>query len=205
MQLRYNSVARQFVRVSDSDEAGSRHPWRWMPAGRKGAIRNIERLGITGLSEYVGERSVDLRQLCDIHEIQQLLATYVFAIDSKNYAALDEVFVPDATFDYTATGGIAGDYRTIKPWLEKALSHFPVTQHLIGLPLIDIQGDRATSRAMLINLMQLKQPNRTHQFFVGATYVDELIRTERGWRIARRVETDAWFKDPPTDFTPEAA
>ena len=148
---------------------------------------------------------MDARAVSDIVEIQQLLASYVHAIDAKDFDALDLVFTPDATFDYSATGGETGDYARIKPWLKKALAPFPVTQHLIGLPLIRLDGDRATARTMLFNPMQLAREGGDHLFFVGATYVDELVRTSTGWRIARRVETDAWVNDPPADFTPETA
>ena len=145
---------------------------------------------------------MELRALSDIVEIQQLLAAYVFAIDAKDFDALDRVFTPDATFDYSVTGGETGDYAKIKPWLKKALAPFPVTQHLIGLPLIRLDGDKATARTMLFNPMQL---GGDHLFFVGATYIDDLIRTPEGWRITRRAEADPWVKDPPQNFAPEKA
>ncbi len=49
----------------------------------------------------------------DIIAIQQLLAAYVFAIDAKDYDALDAVFLPGATVDYRAAGGAAGTWPTI--------------------------------------------------------------------------------------------
>ncbi|RJF93145.1 nuclear transport factor 2 family protein [Sphingomonas cavernae] len=141
----------------------------------------------------------------DIVEIQQLLAAYVFAIDARDYDALDDVFTPDAEIDYRATGGAEGRWAEIKPWLGRALAPFPITQHLIGLPLIRIDGDTATARTMLFNPMQLARPEGDHLFLLGCTYADELVRTAQGWRIAKRVETDFWVKDPPSDFTPEPA
>lgn len=144
-------------------------------------------------------------EMGDILAIQNLLAVYAFAIDEKDFDALDDVFTPDATFDYTATGGVAGDWSTIKPWLAAALARFPVTQHLVGMPRIRLAGDRATSATMLFNPMLLKRDGGDHIFFVGATYRDELARTAQGWRISRRVETDPWIKDLPADFTPTPA
>lgn len=143
--------------------------------------------------------------VADILAIQNLLATYAFALDEKDYDALDDVFTPDATFDYTATGGVAGDWPKIKPWLAAALARFPVTQHLVGLPRIRLAGDRATCSTMLFNPMVLKRESGDIIFFVGGTYRDELVRTPKGWRITRRVETDPWIKDLPSDFTPTPA
>ncbi|MDX2274584.1 MAG: nuclear transport factor 2 family protein [Hyphomonadaceae bacterium] len=143
--------------------------------------------------------------MADVLEIQALLATYVFALDEKDFDALDSVFTPDASFDYTATGGVTGDWKTIKPWLQAALARFPVTQHLVGLPRIRLDGDKATCATMLFNPMLVKHNGKDVLFFIGATYRDDLVRTKEGWRITRRVETDPWMKDLPSDFVPEPA
>lgn len=143
--------------------------------------------------------------MSDVMEIQNLLATYAFALDEKDFDALDALFTPDATFDYTATGGAVGDWKVIKPWLVAALARFPVTQHLNGLPRIRVDGDRATCATMLFNPMKLTHEGKDIIFFVGATYRDDLVRTPEGWRISRRVESDAWMKDLPASFTPTQA
>jgi 3-phenylpropionate/cinnamic acid dioxygenase small subunit len=144
-------------------------------------------------------------EMADILAIQNLLATYAFGLDEKDFDALDQVFTPDASFDYTATGGIAGDWSKIKPWLKAALARFPTTQHLVGLPRIRLNGDRATCATMLFNPMLLNHNGKDIIFFVGGTYRDELVRTAQGWRIHRRVESDPWIKDLPADFTPTPA
>lgn len=146
-----------------------------------------------------------MRATDDIIAIQQLLAAYVFAIDEGDYDALDAVFVPGATVDYRAAGGAAGTWPTMKAWLKGALAPFPLTQHLLGLPLIRLDGDRASARTMLFNPMRLARPQDEELFFVGCTYVDDLIRTARGWRIAKRVETDFWAKGAPADLIAESA
>lgn len=141
------------------------------------------------------------QHMADILAIQQLLADYVYALDAKDYGALDRVFVPEAQVDYSAMGGEKGSWSQIKPWLAAALSSFPITQHVIGLPQIRLDGDRATAKTMLINPMTLRREGRSDcLFFCGCTYADELVRTSDGWRIAARREQDGWFKDAPTDY-----
>jgi len=135
----------------------------------------------------------------DILEIQGLLAAYVFAIDDRDFDRLDSVFTPDAEIDYTATGGVRGNFSLIKNWLARALGPFPQSQHLIGLPLITLAGDGARSRVMLFNPMR-PPPAHGGLFFCGASYQDTLARTPQGWRITRRTETDPWFKDAPEDM-----
>ena len=69
-----------------------------------------------------------LQEISDRLEINDLLSRYTFAIDNKDFDALDAVFTPDATIDYTTSGGIKGRYPEVKAWLAKALSMFPMTQ-----------------------------------------------------------------------------
>ena len=55
-----------------------------------------------------------LQELSDRLEIDDLLSRYTFAIDERDFDALDDVFTPDATIDYTTSGGIKGSYPEVK-------------------------------------------------------------------------------------------
>lgn len=124
-------------------------------------------------------------------EIQSLLARYVFAIDEKDYDALDDVFAADARIVYVLDGGttIDGSYSEVKDWIIRTIEAFPVTQHLIGLPHISIDGNTARAKSMLFNPMLLRRGSREDLFFVGGTYQDDLVRGPTGWRIKQRRET----------------
>ena len=128
--------------------------------------------------------------------IQDLIVKYAWAIDTKNWDALDTVFLPDAWLDYSSNpGGKAGHYTTIRAWLEKSLAPFPVTQHLVTNIDVTVDGDRATARTMVYNPMgAATREGPLHFFFMGGRYDDELVRTADGWRIAKRVETALWFE-----------
>lgn len=143
---------------------------------------------------------MDIQRISDILEIQALLTDYVFALDTREFDRLDDVFTADAVCDYHATGGRKGDWSEIKPWLVSALGGFGLSQHLIGLPQIRFDladGDRATSMTMLFNPMHMPPEKGGQIFFIGATYSDELVRTAAGWRIASRTEIAPWSKDVP--------
>lgn len=135
----------------------------------------------------------DLQQLADRFEIEDVLTRYAWAIDSKNFDELDDVFTPDAHVDYTSSGGEAGAYPQIKAWLAKVLPHFPAYQHHVTNKQITIDGDKATSRAEFYNPMIMAKPDGTTSiFFVGGEYHDELVRTSQGWRISDRLEKSIW-------------
>ena len=102
------------------------------------------------------------------------------------------------TVDYTTSGGIRGLYPEVRTWLAKALSAFSMTQHMISNSLVQIAGDRATARTMVFNPMGSDTPEgKLHLFYVGAYYNDELVRTPDGWRIAVRIEEQAYFDGRP--------
>ncbi len=129
------------------------------------------------------------QEISDRIEISDLLIRYARAIDTKDYALLDTCFTPDAHVDYTSSGGTAGKYPEVRAWLEKALAPFPCMMHFVGNTTLELDEDRARSRTYVINPMGLPSKDGSlHVFTVCAHYVDKLVRTPEGWRIAERIE-----------------
>ncbi len=143
------------------------------------------------------------RLFSDRLEIQSLLTRYCTAIDGKNFDDLDEVFIGEAFIDYTSAGGVKGEYPEVKEWLGKALALFPMTQHVVSNFEIEVSGNEARSRCVFYNPMGLpggtNQPDELKLFFIGGYYNDKLVRTEKGWRIAERIEETSWKDLPPQE------
>jgi hypothetical protein len=136
---------------------------------------------------------MDLQELSDRQEITDLLTAYSYAVDFHRWDDLDAVFTPDATLDLTATGGESGDLATMKSWLAKTLAMFAGHQHLVATSKIDLDGDRAQAKTICHNPMYLDRDGTQHVLFVGLWYVDELVRTSDGWRIAARRQEKAYL------------
>ena len=143
------------------------------------------------------------QNMSDRLEIQDLLTAYCDAIDSRNWNALDDIFTPDAIIDYTEAGGAKGTLEEIKLYLDRALKPFSGMQHMLGLPMIKITGDEASSRTILFNPMVIEKEGNPNVFFVGLWYRDKLVRTSKGWRIQSRHEELSYFHNLPKDFAPE--
>lgn len=148
---------------------------------------------------------LSLQEISDRLEIQDLFARYSFAIDERDWDALDAIFTPDARIDYSETGGAAGSFAEIKAWLPKALERFPMFQHMVATTKLDIDGDTARSRTILFNPMTYRAENGEDQvFFIGLWYRDKLVRTPAGWRISERYEEMAYSHNvPPMPPVPE--
>lgn len=142
------------------------------------------------------------QEISDRFDIQDLLTDYCHAIDTQQFDHLDDIFTEDAFIDYTAVGGAKGNLAEIKVYLSKALAKFSGMQHMLGLPQIKIDQDKASARTICFNPMVLQKDGAPHVFFVGIWYVDELIRTAKGWRIKHRTEEFSYFHNFPSEFTP---
>ena len=130
--------------------------------------------------------------------LTRLVTEYAYAIDERNWDALDRVFTPDAYIDYRAMGGIDGRYPAVKAWLPEALKHFPGYMHFNGNFLFDVTGDTATGKIACINPMRVPKPEGGEETMIlGLWYLDKYRRTKDGWRITERVEKRGFDHNMP--------
>ena len=137
---------------------------------------------------------MELGELTDKAEIRELLFRYARAVDDKDWALMSTVFTPAARLDYTSVDGPAGPRDEVVGWLERSLAPVPMTQHFITNIEIDLDGDRASVRAMFYNPMQLS--GLTEMCACGGNYHHQLVRTPDGWRSEQLVEETKWFVNP---------
>lgn len=133
------------------------------------------------------------QEVADRVEILDLLARYSSVVDRGAWEEMTGLFTPDAVLDFSATSGIRGSVREHQEFNAKVLSGFASTQHVMGLPTVVVDGDRATSRSICFNPMVVDD---AHVFFVGLWYDDVLVRTEDGWRFCARVQQKSFFHNP---------
>lgn len=134
--------------------------------------------------------TLSLQQLSDRIEIDDLLTRYATGVDRRDWDLWESCFTPDATIDYGAFGGTCGGVKEVRAWLEKTMAMFPMSQHLVINREVEIDGDRARCRSGFYNPMSLAagEGEPPLLWFDGGYYCDELVRTEAGWRIQKRVE-----------------
>jgi hypothetical protein len=119
--------------------------------------------------------------------IQDLIARYAVVVDSGDYDGLDELFTDGATIDFTTFGGPVDNLLGIKRFLADSLGIFKRTQHMMGLPLITLEGDRAIGRTSCNNPMVINDSDGgTKVWLIGLWYDDEFVRTDAGWRFTSR-------------------
>ncbi len=137
------------------------------------------------------------QELSDRLELQDLITAYSYAIDFHRFDDLDDIFVPEATLDFTATGGIRATLPEIKAWLATVLPNFAGHQHLVATSQVTIDGDTATARTICHNPMWFADA-ALPPLFVGLWYLDEFARTGAGWQITQRVQQQGYLHGLPS-------
>jgi 3-phenylpropionate/cinnamic acid dioxygenase small subunit len=149
----------------------------------------------------MADMNKQVQLLIDRLEIDDLLTRYTVALDTRRWDLLATVFTPDATIDYTSSEGIKGQFPEVAAWLEKALTPFSATQHLLGNRQIELDGDQGTGLTYFFNPNSLTDAAGTAtMLFVGGFYRDKFVRTAEGWRVADRYEETTWVNsEEPLD------
>lgn len=129
-------------------------------------------------------------------EIQEVLTRYAHALDTRDHQLFRDVFLDNADIDYSAAGGVRGGLQVWQDWIHPAMSKFDSWQHLLSNFIIDVDGDRATAVTRCYNPLQGRREDGSHYVLhTGACYQDQLVRTENGWRIEKRVLGMDWMDD----------
>ncbi len=138
----------------------------------------------------------DLQSVRDELDIQRVITDYAWACDNRDWALLKSVFTDDAHLDYSSTEGPAGSRDEVVAWLEQSLSQVLI-QHVVSNFQIDLDGDRATVRAMFYTAVEL--PGLDEMLMTGGYYDETLVRTSGGWKIQRLFEDNRWMKPSMPD------
>lgn len=125
----------------------------------------------------------------DIIAIQQVLARYTLALDSRRADLIVGCFTEDGTMQIGDIYHLSA--REFADISMQSLPNFGATQHMLGLPLIHVEGDRAWSRCHYM-AQHIKDAASPRAFMIGGWYDDELIRTNDGWRISKRRGCPLW-------------
>jgi hypothetical protein len=120
--------------------------------------------------------SQDPKRIADLVEIEQLCARYLAYASQFVPDEWLKVFTPDA--EYSAFGTKYGVDR-----MTQLLAAAPRGQFIANMPVVELDGDRATGVQHFLFIDQTTHAMRL------AWYKDEYVRTADGWRIRRRSTT----------------
>ncbi len=131
----------------------------------------------------------------DIVEINQLLAHYGHIVDAADWDRFDELFLPDAELDYTPVNAPAVFHGIgeIQDYFRGA--NHPSAHHCVNV-YVYAEGDSVRVKSKFF--APYTRDSHTPKRWYGGDYDDVVVRTDEGWRFARRVCSARW------QFTPDS-
>jgi len=134
--------------------------------------------------------------LADREALRDLPQRYARAVDQRDFDALDALFHPEGVVD-----GMRG--RAEVPAYLATMRATPascaVSMHVLGDPLITLEpgADTATMDTYAV-VHQLERVQPPHDdATMGMRYLDEVVRTDDGWRIRHRRVELRWQRTTP--------
>jgi ketosteroid isomerase-like protein len=141
--------------------------------------------------------SEKVRRLEDQVEIMQLVAQYGPAVDSGSGEAAAGLWTDDGIFDAVPQLRMEGREEIVG--MVEGAGHQSLIRngcgHVLSVPHVVIDGDRATGRSYALNIRWDADADR---FWVARVSANtwQWVRTPEGWRIAERINASL-------DGTPE--
>lgn len=135
----------------------------------------------------------------DASEVAAVINTvnlYPIAVDTQRWELFDRVFTEDVHADF---GGQAvwDGLGPLKQAFDMIHAPFAATQHATRGHHVAGEGDRATCLSYVHGRFIREVPEGGNMFESSGWYDDILVRTEGGWRIARRVCRMLWWGGNP--------
>lgn len=138
-----------------------------------------------------------LESLLDRMEIVELLHRYATAIDDRDWARFASCFTADAVALYGPVLGRREGIAAIEKACRDTLEPLDSSQHLVGTHEIELDGDRARARCYVHAQHTRAGTAGGDNFTIGATYLDDVVRTPDGWRIRQRELRILWQEGNP--------
>lgn len=119
----------------------------------------------------------------DRQDIADLLLRYATGIDRRDWPLFRTVFTDDCELDYGEIGVWSG-VDAVTEFMQQAHAMVGHTLHRLTNQVIALDGDTADARSYVDALIMVAD-NTSGVNGIGY-YDDQIVRTDAGWRIARR-------------------
>jgi ketosteroid isomerase-like protein len=116
--------------------------------------------------------------MADRDEIEHLIKLYGYVIDDREWDRLGEIFTDDASFVVAGTDIAVEGFAAIDAFM-RSFPH-PLAHYSTNI-LIDVGEEADTARAQV----KVWAPRADGTALIGK-YLDDLVRTPKGWRFRRR-------------------
>ena len=124
----------------------------------------------------------DLEHVRDELEIRDLVATFAEIVNDMRPDDMRTIFIADAEFAVRGWTSLRGVGELVG-FLTGVIGHWDMIFQAVNSGRIVIDGDEATGTWYITEYGRYRDGNET---FLGGRYRDRYVRTDAGWRFARR-------------------
>ena len=117
-------------------------------------------------------------------EVADVLVLYATGIDRRDWALFRSCFTPDCEADYGDIGAWHG-VDEITEWMARSHEACGHTMHRITNIVVDVTGAHHAEARCYVDALVMGPDDHGGARACGF-YDDHLVRTDDGWRIARR-------------------
>ena len=118
----------------------------------------------------------------EVYAIQRLKYSYGRFLDTKDFAAMCSLMVEDVTVAYGGGAITLTGRQEVEDYLSKAMgSHTMLSHHMFSHPEIDVDGDTATGRWALQDVVILEDV--ALQIRGASLYEDRYVKVDGEWKI----------------------
>ncbi|MBK1787089.1 nuclear transport factor 2 family protein [Prauserella cavernicola] len=136
----------------------------------------------------------DIQELCDRIGVETALRHYAYGLDERRWEAWDLAFTDDAIIDFTPMGGRRETPAEMRARLSAPDPAWLFAQHPLVNTIVELNGDEATAYSdyLVETGRNGGEDGEIVRVSGGGSYVDQLRRTENGWRIHTRLVSMKW-------------
>ncbi|MDT9592127.1 nuclear transport factor 2 family protein [Nocardioides zeae] len=155
-------------------------------------------MSAAGGARAVGDEVVS--RLVDRAAIEDVVRRYAVGLDERRWELWEGVFTDDAVIDFTPMGGRKETPAEMRARLGAPDPEWLFAQHPVSNTVVEIDGDRAKawSEYGVETGRRTATPGELRRMSGGGSYVDRLVRTGAGWRIAERRVSMKWKRTETT-------
>jgi hypothetical protein len=143
-----------------------------------------------------------IQTAADKVEIQEVMARYAGAVDSRRWELLEQVFFEGSVVDFGPNGGVRDEYPGIVEYLKTAMAGFAAYQHYLSNFVTEVDGDEATSRFYVWTPLITIVEGRDEIIVDGGFYDASFVRTPDGWRVKELVSGLVWVDEKMAEAMP---
>jgi uncharacterized protein (TIGR02246 family) len=139
-----------------------------------------------------------LEDLIDREMIRDVIAQYTVAFDDRDWETWETFWTDDTVF--VVDGAPIEGLDAVRTFMQGCLPPEEKSKHMCSNPVIHVAGDRQSARVSTDVVWVAQNYENT----IVARYVDDFVKRDGRWLIARRDERIVPYKAGPPPMSEEA-